>query len=80
MKFAIIPIFACLSSCASTISAITKQPIPTTPVVRVGGTVPFAVATTDVQRAEADPSRQYGLYDAGALATALGKDETSSSK
>lgn len=67
----ILLIAACvaLPSCAGIGSAISGQPIPAVPVKRDGGT-PFNVATADVARAELKPGVTWGLYNAGAVASA----------
>ncbi len=68
-----------LTSCAGLGSAITGQPIATVPVQRVEGGVPFEVAASDVLRAETQPGRQWGLYDAG-LVAAKGQEVIASGK
>jgi hypothetical protein len=63
-----------LPSCAGVFSGVTGLPIPTTPVQRTDGTgKPFDVATTDLQRAEAQPGQAWGLYNAGAVAARTGQ-------
>ncbi len=58
-----------LPSCAGIGSAISGQPIHTTPVQRADGTgKAFELATSDLTRAETLPDRQWGLYDAGFVA------------
>lgn len=58
-----------LVSCAGLGAGLTGQPLHTTTVQRVEGPgVPFEVATSDVVRAETQPGRQWGIYDAGAVA------------
>lgn len=72
----ILPLFAILfSSCVGTYSGLTGQPIPTTPVKRanVENAPTFNVATADVVRAETEPGKAWGLYNAGAVADAVGQ-------
>lgn len=65
---ALLLLAAALSNCAALTSAITKQPIPATPVQRAGGP-PVNIATADLVQAEAAAtSTVWGLYDAGWLA------------
>lgn len=60
-----------LSSCVGVYSGITGAPIPTTPVQRADGTgKPFNVASQDLFRAETQPDKAWGLYDAGAVSDA----------
>lgn len=59
-----------LPSCASVTSLITKQPIPTVPVSRIGGT-PFNVASADVSLAESQPTAVWGLYNAGQVVSVV---------
>lgn len=56
-----------MPSCAAINSAITGEPIATTPVQREAGK-PFQVATSDILRAESQPDVAWGLYDAGRAA------------
>lgn len=76
--FALIGSLTCLlPSCAGLGAAISGTPVPTTPIKRVEGGVPFELATSDVLKAEQDaitaqqlgiPPKAWGTYDAGLVA------------
>lgn len=66
MKTTTLLIIIACTSCASVNSWVTKTPIPSTPVSRADG-VPFNVAIADVVRAETEPTKVWGLYDAKGL-------------
>lgn len=59
-----------LSSCSGVLSGVTGVPLSSVPVQRVGGDKPFQVAASDVFQAEAQPGVTWGLYNAGAVASA----------
>lgn len=61
-----------IPSCAGITAGLTGQPVPTTVVQGPNG-VPFKVASADVFRAETQPLKFWGLYDAGAVADATGQ-------
>lgn len=71
----------CLGSCSGIYSGLTGQPIASAKVKRVEGpaTAPeINVALQDLIRAESNPGRVYGLYDASAVADRVGELQGSS--
>lgn len=80
MKTILILPLALLASCASEAiySGLTGAPIPSTPVKRLEGGTPINVVSRNLEYAEANPSRVYGLYDATAVAERVGELQSSS--
>jgi len=71
---ALMLVICLLPSCAGIGAGITGQPIRTTPVQRADGSgKPFELASSDLFRAETQPGKAWGLYDAGAVADATGQ-------